>query len=488
MSTIAEITALVTAFRSETQQSAISPERLGALLQKIVDYVGDLDDSEFADVVDSLVDRAPSLSKQNLFDPSEVELEKLLDNTYGKIGDWSYASKGEWTAVAKVPVTKNKYYCIINPYMTKPPTRIGVMNRATGRDWGNSTAHNIILAGRKYIIAKAEYVSDVPIDTITFVLYRQLAKVTETPLVEVYEMDSISDAVSYINSRFGETLEISPGINIERKLLSSKTVGTLSSKYLGKTMVVFGDSLTYYGGWVNYVRDALKWQGVYNLAIGGANICGPYTPGNGEPRNLIYQIREAANNLADVCYAEGELDNGVYVKKVDYVFISMGYNDANNGYTYGTLDSVKESTWSSLAPADDTTNFSTIARALKYCLFYLKNTVIEGTIDVNGVTNNVALDMRHAKIIFQTPIATTSTMSVSSDYADGKLDGVAGIVTDICNYYGIPVVNGRKMCGFSREEEHLVQGGKYLKDGVHPNDAGNKKLGEMNLGAILSHF
>lgn len=499
-----ELTAVVDALRAETVANSISPERLGSLLQRIVDVLPELDDSanigtaiaeavsSAADALESLVSSfKKSLPRKNLFDPANVEHESLLDSTYGKIGSWPQATKGEWAAVAKIPVTKDKYYCIINPYSNRPASRIGVIDSTYPFDYGNNSDGNIILKGKKYVIAKAVCLAhpDSFIDTLTFVLYRQLGKIEETPLVEVYEMDSVNDAISYINSRFGEDVEFSDSINLDRKILSSPNVGTFSSKYQDKTMLVLGDSLTYHGGWVAYVANRLKWKGIHNIAIGGANIVGSYSPGSGDPRNLIYQIREAANMLGDVCYAEGHLENNVYVKKVDYVFISMGYNDANNGYIAGTLDSVKSVAWTDFTPGSNYSNFPSIAAAVKYCLFYLKNTVIRGTFTVNGGTYDVALDCRTAKIMWQTPVATTSLFgSHDAEWTDSRLLAVESVISDVCEHYSVPVVNGRKLCGFTREEEALYPNGKYLKDGTHPNDAGNIKLGEMNLGAIISHF
>lgn len=179
--------------------------------------------------------------------------------------------------------------------------------------------------------------------------------------------------------------------------------------------------------------------------------------GSGDPRNLIYQIREAANMLGDVCYAEGHLENNVYVKKVDYVFISMGYNDANNGYIAGTLDSVKSVAWTDFTPGSNYSNFPSIAATVKYCLFYLKNTVIRGTVTVNGGTYDVALDCRTAKIMWQTPVATTSLFgSHDAEWTDSRLLAVESVISDVCEHYSVPVVNGRKLCGFTREEEALT--------------------------------
>ena len=433
------------------------------------------------------------MERINLFSTSNVLYGYLADTGNGKIGEWNPEVRGQYAAVAKIPAIKDKYYCIINPYWNAPPSRIGVMNDSS--DFGNPSQHNIVFCGRKYAVAKAAYVYDsVPVDTMTFNLYRTSINVPypiETPLVEVYEMASKDEAIAYIKSRFGENKELASNINIDRKILASDHVGTLSSMYADKSMLLLGDSITATHGWSDYVADRLKWPGIHNIAIGGANIAGQYNPNdNTSPRNLIYQIRQSANLLGDVCYVEGELESGVYVKKIDYVFISMGFNDAKNGRTVGSLSDVKDVSWSTLAPSSDTVPFATVAAAIKYCIFYLKTTLIPGTITVDGVTKNVAIDCRTAKIMWQTPIATTDNFITGqpSSVTDSMLLAVENVITEVCEYYSVPVVNGRKLCGVSREEEELYEGGKYLADNIHPNDKGHIKLGEMNLGAILSNF
>lgn len=426
----------------------------------------------------------------NLFNPANVLEEHLLDTTYGKITAWDAATKGEYAAVAKIPVKKNHYYCIINPYFSNASgtPRVGVMLGNT--DYGNSTKHNIVFSGGKYTVAKAAYTSDISIDTLTFQLYRTQNTVPypiETPMVEVYEMHSIDEAISYINSRVGETREINDSVNIDNKILESN-VGTLSSMMSDTSMLVFGDSITANHGWSNYIANKLKWKGISNIAIGGANISGAYNVTSGNQRNLIYQIRQAANLLGDVCYAEGTLNNNTYTKVYDIVFISMGFNDAKNGYACGSLDDVKDVEWSTLAPADDNTVFPTIAKAIKYCIFYLKNNVITGTVTVNGETKNVAVDCRKARFIWQTPIGTSTIYGTwTAEQTDARLRDVENVITSICNHYSIQVINGRLTSGITREEEGLVSGGKYLSDSIHPNGDGYIKIGEMNLGGILGN-
>ena len=473
------------------------------------------------------------LEKVNLFNPKTIEYtlwrddvkwadagvltEAMVDTSSGAIGSWTVTDRKQYSAVAVIPITAGKYYCIINPYSTMAPSRVGVISlkrkikwqkdNTTNWNYGNRNANNIYVAGTKYVVAQAACTSfdsatnaaiNAVIDAITVPLYRVDNVVPypiETPMIEVYEMDSASEAIEYINCRIGEDKAIGDSVNLDNKILDSDHVGTLSSMMSGTSMLVMGDSITAFKGWTNYVANKLKWKGISNIAIGGANICAAYNVTSGSQRNLIYQIRNIANFLGDVCYAEGELvdytEGGStvqrYTKAFDAVFISMGYNDASNGWTCGSLADVKDVAWSSLAPANDDTRFSSIAAAIKYCLFYLKTTVITGTTTVNGSSVNVAADCRKARFIWQTPIGTAAKYGNDATGAttDARLRAVEDVIAEVCNHYSVQVVNGRLLCGITREEENLYEGGKYLRDKTHPNADGYVKLGEMNLKAIL---
>ena len=53
-----EITQLIDALRAETTVNSISPERMGALLQRIVDILPDLDDSEIGNAAHTALEAA----------------------------------------------------------------------------------------------------------------------------------------------------------------------------------------------------------------------------------------------------------------------------------------------------------------------------------------------------------------------------------------------------------------------------------------------
>ena len=59
-----ELTALIDALRAETQANSITPERLGSIIQRIVDILPDLDDSAIAATVSSALTAAQSALTQ----------------------------------------------------------------------------------------------------------------------------------------------------------------------------------------------------------------------------------------------------------------------------------------------------------------------------------------------------------------------------------------------------------------------------------------
>lgn len=357
-------------------------------------------------------------------------------------------------------------------------------------NYGNPTKNNIIFTGYKFTVAKAEYTGNtsIAVDTITFNLYRTQntsPEVSFTPLVEVYEMDSSDEAIQFIYNKYGQTSRLQSDINIDLSILGSNNVGTVTQIYKDKSVMVFGDSISANHGWSNYIMNRFKMRGMYNVAISGANIAGSKdATESGGNRNLIYQIESSPISIKDVCYVEGANSDGEYIKKIDCVIISMGFDDANNNRKVGDADIVKAANWDTLRPALDTEDFDSVMAAIKYCVFLMKTTVQKATVTIAGKEVVVGVDYTKAKIIFQTPIQTSSKSIGIVDRLNKIRDGIK----EICEYYSIPIIDGSKSCGIVREEELLYDKGKYLKDTIHPNEDGYIKMGEMNAGGLISNF
>lgn len=296
-----------------------------------------------------------------------------------------------------------------------------------------------------------------------------------------------------------------PGYEVTVRKITSSYAPVVYSKALMGTFartVVLGDSIsTLFSGnslkWSDYVAEQLGVT-IHNYAIGGANIAGMQNTNLADGstnRNLIYQINQLPANMASVAVAEGVEDNGTYTYTVDNLIISMGFNDANNNRTIGDYDTVVAADWTTLEPATPTTNFASIMAAVKWAIFRLKSSPLMA--EVNG--DGIIIDCTKSRIIWQTPIQCSSNGNWASlgGYAalNNKIIAVEEAIAKICAHYGVPVVVGRTASGISTEVELLTQEwngtavvnntGKYLKDGIHPNDDGMKLLGQMNLAGLL---
>lgn len=439
---------------------------------------------------DSITNKFPSVARINLFDTSLIIENALLDSSYGKIGNWDPETRGEFAAVAKVPARKGCYYCIINPYY-RHIDRVGVISK-DGVDVGNAANTNILYTKGLYTIAKAEYVSNpsgVDVGYITFILYRcsnTASTPIETPLVQVYELASLEDAKTIINADYGEDKTLPDNVSINDKILNSKQVSTISTIYKNKSIVVFGDSISANKSWSNYIANAIRCPRVYNVAIGGAHIAG-----NKANINLVYQIKNSPKSLFSTCYFDGQMNNdGEYIFPIDCVIISMGFNDANNNRTLGKIEDVANINWKNFEPSSDSTSFNSIMQALKYCVFLMKSEIIKQEVSIDGENVVVGLDYRYSKIIFQTPIQSSSEGYGTTPEGDltQRLVNTEKCIKEFCEYYSIPVICGRTQCGISREEELMYENGKYLVDQIHPNGDGYRKIGEMNLSGLLSNF
>ncbi len=431
-----------------------------------------------------------NLERVNLFDQTKVLEGYIMDGTNGRMSP--FTQNGYCYAVAKVPAIKGKYYCIYNPYYNyqRATTKVGALNNNGTSDWGNYNQDNIVLLDSHWIVAQAIWTNntDVAVDHISFQLYWGPTKPNyqHTPLVEVYEMESAEEAVSWVRAKCGQTMKLSPQVSIDDALLSAN-VATLGSAYMDKSVVIFGDSISADHAWSEYMMNKLKLRNIFNFGIGGASI--QY---NRENLDLLSQINDVATRMSATCYLQGKLQNGVYVYSVDCVMICLGHNDVGggSGHAIGEFESVRDTSWESLAPTG--TLFSSILSAFKYCLFKMKTTIITSEVTLNGNTVTVGVDFRNAKFMYQSPIQTTADDTAAGiPYTYAQLRSA---LKEICEYYSVIYIDGWTRAGINKEEELLYQAqsgstyGKFLKDGTHPTVEGYIKLGEMMASALISNF
>lgn len=463
----------------------------GRYKTKYADHERRLDEIE--EKLSDLPEEQPivNLERVNLFDQTKVLEGYIMDGTNGRM--CPFTQNGYCYAVAKVPAIKGKYYCIYNPYYNyqRATTKVGTLNNNGTSDWGNYNQDNIVLLDSHWIIAQAIWTNntDVAVDHISFQLYWGPTKPNyqDTPLVEVYEMESAEEAVSWVRAKCGQTMKLSPQVSIDDALLSAN-VATLGSAYMDKSVVIFGDSISADHAWSEYMMNKLKLRNIFNFGIGGASI--QY---NRENLDLLSQINDVATRMSATCYLQGTLQDSVYVYPVDCVMICLGHNDVGggSGHAIGDFATVRDTSWENLAPTG-TLFTGGILAAFKYCLFLMKTTIITSEVTINGNTVTVGVDFRNAKFMYQSPIQTTADDTAAGiPYTYAQLRSA---LKEICEYYSVIYIDSWTRAGINKEEELLYQAqsgstyGKFLKDGTHPTEQGYIKLGEMMASALISNF
>lgn len=412
------------------------------------------------------------LEKPNLFLKENIEHNKILDAGTGGVFPYNVDGTGaDISGVVWFNSVPGKWYfvkgCFKGNYVQNSGqndvgTHLGVLPT------------NLL----RYYVVKAERrpeLTPVPVTKIFLNLYR-IQTESDLPTFEdvaIYELSDEFDVniPEYI-SQGGEAYGL-PSNVFEKGLLNPLR---------DKVFVSFGDSITAGHQWFLKLVDVKRLERAFNAAIGGANISileldtptgSPTDPY--ERRHLRPQIRYTPSRMSKRIFEWGEDIGGEKILKVDFVSISMGFNDANNARVIGDFAAIKAMDWTLL---EDNT---TVLGSLKYCLFWLQNTVIKETVSVTEgeVTTEyvVGLDYRDANFIFQTPIQTSVTTGTET-----RLPGVVQAVRDFCDYYAIPYVDAYTKAGISREVELLAP--KYLKDQIHPNKEGYRKLGILNANEI----
>ena len=262
-----------------------------------------------------------------------------------------------------------------------------------------------------------------------------------TKTIQPFNSNTITEVVTV---SAGNTLKITkngsyPLANVIAKVNSSTSDVEiedvdfiLNTRFRGKKAVFEGDSITdpsfasYYNGktWANYVINKLKIGDYLIPAKGGASIS-------------TFNITNSVVNRVQ----ETNYPNGV---KLFCVF--AGTNDWGENVALGTKDSE---------------DISTVLGAL--------NTIIK----------TIQTKCPDADIVIISPIHRYGDTAIHNEY---NLYDVAKGYQEVCEKYGVTFVNGLSNFGIrnygSIEENYL------LKDGLHPTEAGQKRIGTRIAGII----
>src|SRR5690625_1229283 len=88
----------------------------------------------------------------------------------------------------------------------------------------------------------------------------------------------------------------------------------------------------------------------------------------------------------------------------------------------------------------------------------------------------------NSQIIFSTPIQASWGSSRRYEITKPKRDRII----ENCNYYAIPVIDAFIESGFSEKFEIQSSQGKYLSDGLHPDDNGKAHMARYMKKAIIN--
>lgn len=280
------------------------------------------------------------------------------------------------------------------------------------------------------------------------------------------------------NFKDGVTLKASHLINIENGILSNEEAikninassGNVSNSFSGKVISILGDSISTFEGWIpvadghnlthrkrypqgNLLTDVkLTWW--YKLIT---NLNAKLGINDSWAGSRVHNSlsSNSGDQGPDACMASNTRITNLGANGTpDIILFYGGTNDAGGSVTKGTFDStanhntvdLTSKTWSSFADA-----YKTAIMRLQY--YY-----------------------PDAKIISLLPMWTTSYYTIAN------MDAYGEIVKNICDYFGVPVIDLRA-CGINWQNK-----GYTLGDGIHPTAKGMDLMEKYIRRQLLSFY
>jgi lysophospholipase L1-like esterase len=241
--------------------------------------------------------------------------------------------------------------------------------------------------------------------------------------------------------------------------LSKTKAQNNASVFEGKNLVTFGNSITAAeNSWAYQLSKALKFGNLYNGAVGGAiwskrerttgsglkiktqNYSDPGFAGlsNGNVANPDDQEFQKRINNCAIVHIQKYLSQNAPTP--DFIILSYGTNDPASTATLGdATHALEESNLNNL-------DVNTLAGAVKWCLKTLQTR------------------FPHAKLYVSLPLQAASENKNSDNLK--KID----IITKICKGMSVPYFNCYAECGITQQNSK-----QYLRDGLHPNEAGKQE-------------
>jgi lysophospholipase L1-like esterase len=249
-----------------------------------------------------------------------------------------------------------------------------------------------------------------------------------------------------------------PSFYIEYAKVLNGGIKTLQDQsFKGKRILFMGDSITVptdEGGWVNWFNKRVIPSSFVDVAVAGAwweNYSDTVLDGN--PQSSVSSSNTIPNQVQKVL-------NNAY-PAFDVIIISAGTNNVTSGLT----DIVENSFTSNGTYIDiSTLDLTKTASAIRWCIEKLQTAY------------------PNAQIFLCTPIQSFEALR---SFTNIKAKGDK--IKEIASRLAIPYFDNLN-CGIYGKYENNGTGGKYLRDGLHPNNAGAKLLGEYVARQFIKYY
>ena len=222
--------------------------------------------------------------------------------------------------------------------------------------------------------------------------------------------------------------------------------------YIGKRILLFGDSITAQNNWSRWFEASVKPSQLYNYAVGGASWCDPTSgviyDGTATPNVIGNQVQKAINNS---------------LANIDCIIILAGTNDTN--VTFPTDQDIESAFF------DDSMNAVALADVDK--------TTWQGA--MRWSLEKLITTFPNAKIFVCSPVQRvyTSAEPVLSLYSTIK--GKCETIEKMSKRMGVEFVD-TEQCGISACRS------LYFADGLHPNVRGAEKIARYIIARYMAHF
>lgn len=225
------------------------------------------------------------------------------------------------------------------------------------------------------------------------------------------------------------------------------------SGFLGKRILLFGDSITAQNNWSKWFETSVKPETLYNYAVGGATWCDPtsgiiYDGTSGTYNVIGNQVQRAVNN---------NLIN------IDCIIILAGTNDTN--VTFPNDEEIEEAFF------DNSMN--------QIALADVDRTTWQGA--MRWSLETLILRYPQAKIFVCSPVQRVYATSEPVLSLYSTIKGKSDTIEKMAKRMGVEFVDTMQ-CGISSQRS------KDFADGLHPWQRTSEKIARYIMARYMAHF